>query len=51
MVSWIDALAGWESREKQYRRPKKQSGHFEMEHDRINADDFNKLVVNFEEEV
>jgi predicted phage replisome organizer len=50
MVSWIDALAGWESREKQYRKPKKQNGHYAMERDRINEGDFNKLIVNLEED-
>lgn len=46
MVSWIDALAGWESREKQYRKPKKQNGRYAMERDRLNEDDIKKLVVD-----
>ncbi len=50
MVSWIDALAGWESREKQYRKPKKQNPALKYEQKPINQTDFDALVVNFEEE-
>jgi hypothetical protein len=50
MVSWVDALAGWESREKQYRKPKKQNAALKYEQKPISEDDFNALVVNFEEE-
>ena len=49
MVSWIDALAGWESREKQYRRPK-QNAALKYEQKPISKTDFDALVVNFEEE-
>ena len=49
MVSWIDALAGWESREKQYRKPK-QNAALKYEQKPISKTDFDALVVNFEEE-
>lgn len=50
MVSWIDALAGWESREKQYRKPKKQNAALKYEQKPISKTDFDALVVNLEEE-
>lgn len=50
MVSWIDALAGWESREKQYRKPTKQNAALKYEQKPISKTDFDTLVVNFEEE-
>jgi hypothetical protein len=49
MVSWIDALAGWESREKQYRKPK-QNAALKYEQKPINQTDFDTLVVNLGEE-
>jgi hypothetical protein len=49
MVSWVDALAGWESREKQYRRPK-QNAALKYEQKPINQTDFDALVVNLGEE-
>jgi hypothetical protein len=49
MVSWIDALAGWESREKQYRKPK-QNAALKYEQKPINQTDFDALVVNLGEE-
>jgi hypothetical protein len=50
MVSWVDALAGWESREKQYRKPKKQNAALKYEQKPINQTDFDALVVNLGEE-
>jgi hypothetical protein len=49
MVSWVDALAGWESREKQYRRPK-QNAALKYEQKPISKTDFDALVVNLGEE-
>lgn len=49
MVSWIDALAGWESREKQYRKPK-QNPALKYEQKPIPEGDFNALCVNLMEE-
>ena len=49
MVSWIDALAGWESREKQYRKPK-QNAALKYEQKPISKTDFDALVVNLGEE-
>jgi hypothetical protein len=46
MVSWIDALAGWESREKQYRKPKKQNPALKYEQKPISKTDFDALVVD-----
>ena len=45
MVSWIDALAGWESREKQYRKPK-QNAALKYEQKPISKSDFDALVVD-----
>lgn len=45
MVSWIDALAGWESREKQYRRPK-QNAALNYEQKPISKSDFDALVAD-----
>lgn len=45
MVSWIDALAGWESREKQYRKPK-QNAALKYEQKPIPEDNFNAMVVD-----
>ena len=50
MVSWIDALAGWESREKQYRKPAKQNAALKYEQKPIPEGDFNALCVNLMEE-
>jgi hypothetical protein len=50
MVSWIDALAGWESREKQYRKPKKQNAALKYAQTPISKTDFDALVVNLGEE-
>lgn len=51
MVSWIDALAGWESREKQYNRTqKKQNPALQYSQKPISKTDFDALVVNLEEE-
>lgn len=49
MKDWKAAVRTWEKNGFE-RKPKKQNGHFSMERDGINEDDFNKLVVNFEEE-
>lgn len=49
MVSWIDALAGWESREKQYRKPTKQNAALKYEQKPISKSDFDSLVVNLDE--
>lgn len=51
MVSWIDALAGWESREKKYRKPTKQNS-FQNHSQRppMSEDDFQKLCMNLNEE-
>lgn len=49
MVSWIDALAGWESREKQYRKPAKQNAALKYEQKPIKKDDFDALVVDLGE--
>lgn len=49
MVSWIDALAGWESREKQYRKPKHNAA-LKYEQKPISKTDFDALVVNLGEE-
>lgn len=49
MVSWIDALAGWESREKQYRKPAKQNAALKYEQKPISKSDFDALVVNLDE--
>ena len=45
MVSWIDALAGWESREKQYRKPK-QNAALKYEQKPISKSDFDAVVVD-----
>lgn len=50
MVSWIDALAGWESREKQYRKPTKVNAALKYEQKPISKTDFDALVVNLGEE-
>ena len=51
MVSWIDALAGWESREKKYRKPTKQNS-FQNHSQRppMSEDDFQKLCMDLNEE-
>ena len=51
MVSWVDALAGWESREKQYRKPTKQNPALKYKQNPIKQIDIDALAVNLEEEV
>ena len=49
MVSWESALAGWESREKQYRKPAKQNAALKYEQKPISKSDFDALVVDLGE--
>ena len=49
MVSWESALAGWESREKQYRKPAKQNAALMYEQKPISKTDFDALVVDLGE--
>lgn len=49
MVSWESALAGWESREKQYRKPTKQNAALKYEQKPISKSDFDALVVDLGE--
>ena len=49
MKDWKAAVRTWEQHDFD-RKKKKQNGRYSMERERINEDDFNKLVVNFEEE-
>lgn len=46
MVSWESALAWWESREKQYRKPAKQNAALKYEQKPIPEDNFNAMVVD-----
>ena len=46
MVSWIDALAGWESREKQYRKPTKQNAALKYQQTEISKQDWDAMVIN-----
>ena len=45
MVSWESALAGWQSREKDY-KPKKQNAALKYEQKPISKSDFDALVVD-----
>ena len=49
MVSWESALAGWQSREKDYKKPAKQNAALKYEQKPINKNDFDSLVVNLDE--
>ena len=48
MVSWESALAGWQSREKEY-KPKKQNAALKYEQKPISKSDFDALVVDLGE--
>lgn len=48
MVSWESALAGWQSREKDY-KPKKQNAALKYEQKPISKSDFDALVVDLGE--
>ena len=48
MVSWESALAGWQSREKEY-KPKKQNAALKYEQKPISKSDFDSMVVDLGE--
>ena len=48
MVSWESALAGWQSREKDY-KPKKQNAALKYEQKPISKSDFDALVIDLGE--
>lgn len=49
MKDWHASLAGWESREKQYRKPAKQNAALKYEQKPISKSDFDALVVDLGE--
>lgn len=51
MKDWKASLAGWESREKQYRKPAKQNAALKYEQKPISKSDFDALVIDLGEQV